>query len=114
MEDSLNFDISAAARERPTKRARPGRTGRPGAAKADRPELQAGEPIDIYHWAAVALVTSLMCAVLAYAAGTPALSRASNVTSIVFGAMGSALLLAGIVRGLRSRFAGAAVAKRPQ
>jgi hypothetical protein len=55
-----------------------------------------------------------MCAVLAYAAGTPTLSRASNVTSVVFGAMGSVLLLAGIVRGLRSRLAGAAVAEQPQ
>jgi hypothetical protein len=114
MEDFLNFDISAPGRERPPRRARAGRTGRPGNAKADRPELQAGEPIDIYHWAAVALVTSLMCAVLAYAAGTPTLSRASNVTSMVFGAMGSVLLLAGIVRGLRSRLAGAAVAEQPQ
>jgi hypothetical protein len=52
--------------------------------------------------------------VLAYAAGTPTLSRASNVTSIVFGAMGSVLLLAGIVRGLRSRLGGAAVAEQPQ
>ncbi|SAL18429.1 hypothetical protein [Caballeronia telluris] len=114
MEDSLNFDISAPARERAPKRARTGRAGRPSTAKVDRPELQTGEPIDIYHWAAVALVTSLMCAVLAYAAGTPTLSRASNVTSIVFGAMGSVLLLAGIVRGLRSRLGGAAVAEQPQ
>jgi hypothetical protein len=111
MEDSLNFDIPLVDRERPVRRARAPRSG---TARAERPELQAGEPIDIYHWAAVALVTSLMCAVLAYAAGTPTLSRASNVTSVVFGAMGSVLLLAGIVRGLRSRLAGAAVAEQPQ
>jgi len=62
-----------------------------------------GEPIDIYHWAAVALVTALMCAVLGYAAGTPALARAANVTSFVFGAMGGALMASGVVRSLRAR-----------
>jgi hypothetical protein len=107
MEDSLNFDIPVRDRERPARRARAARSGR---ASADRPELQAGEPIDIYHWAAVALVTALMCAVLAYAAGTPALSRAANVTSVVFGAIGCALVLAGIVRMLRSRLAHGRVA----
>ncbi len=77
---------------RPVRRARASRSGAPG---ADRPELQTGEPIDIYHWAAVALVTALMCAVLAYAAGTPALTRAANVTSVVFGAMGGRSCLQG-------------------
>jgi hypothetical protein len=109
MEDSLNFDIPLVDRERPVRRARAPRSG---TVRAERPELQAGEPIDIYHWAAVALVTALMCAVLAYAAGTPALSRAANVTSVVFGAMGSALVFAGIVRMLRGRFADAHFAAR--
>jgi hypothetical protein len=88
------FDIEQAAVERtpPTRR-----TG--GA----RQELPASEPIDIYHWAAVALVTALMCAVLGYAAGTPALSRAANVTSFVFGTIGGALTASGLVRTLRAR-----------
>jgi hypothetical protein len=102
MEDSLNFDIPVRDRERPARRVRAARSGR---ASADRPELQAGEPIDIYHWAAVALVTALMCAVLGYAAGTPALARAANVTSLVFGAMGGALMASGVVRSLRARVA---------
>ena len=107
MEDSLNFEIPVRDESAPSRRARAARSGTAG---ADRPELQAGEPIDIYHWAAVALVTALMCAVLAYAAGTPALSRAANVTSVVFGAMGGALVLAGLVRKLRSRLAHGRVA----
>jgi hypothetical protein len=49
--------------------------------------------------------------VLAYAAGTPALTRAANVTSVVFGAMGGALVFAGLVRKLR-RFAAVRVAQR--
>ncbi|MDR5812779.1 MULTISPECIES: hypothetical protein [unclassified Caballeronia] len=71
--------------------------------RGSRPELAASEPIDIYHWAAVALVTALMCAVLGYAAGTPALARAANVTSFVFGTMGGALVASGLVRSLRAR-----------
>ncbi len=70
-------------------------------------ELVASEPIDIFHWAAVALVTAVMCAVLGYAAGTPALSRAANVTSLVFGVIGGTLTLSGIVRRLRVRREGA-------
>jgi hypothetical protein len=105
MEDLLEFET--AARERTIPRmtaprpARPRRAHGPG----DRQELAAGEPIDIYHWAAVALVTALMCAVLGYAAGTPALARAANVTSLVFGAMGGALVASGVVRSLRGRIA---------
>ncbi len=71
--------------------------------RTDKQELAAAEPIDIYHWAAVALVTALMCAVLGYAAGTPTLSRTANVTSLVFGAMGAALMAGGVVHGLRAR-----------
>ncbi|MCG7402600.1 MULTISPECIES: hypothetical protein [Caballeronia] len=93
MEDIFNFDGGAHPRSIPT---RPART---------RKELTAGEPIDIYHWAAVALVTALMCAVLGYAAGTPALARAANVTSLVFAAMGGALMASGVVRSLRARSA---------
>ncbi|SAK41480.1 hypothetical protein AWB76_00279 [Caballeronia temeraria] len=102
MEDILNFDVGALPR---TNAAQPARTRRANAAPGDRPELAAGEPIDIYHWAAVALVTALMCAVLGYAAGTPALARAANVTSLVFGAMGGALMASGVVRSLRARIA---------
>ena len=47
----------------------------------ERPELLAAEPINVYHWAAVALVTALMCVVMACAAGTPGLARAASVTS---------------------------------
>lgn len=100
MEDFFDFD--AAVQER-TKPARPARAPRPRGARGDRQELATGEPIDIYHWAAVALVTALMCAVLGYAAGTAALSRAANVTSLVFGTMGGALMASGVVRSLRAR-----------
>lgn len=100
MEDSLNFDISLHERVLPVRRARGSRTG---AARVGRQELQTGDPIDVYHWAAVALITALMCAVLAYAAGTPALSRAANVTSVVFGVLGGALMLAGLIRNVRVR-----------
>jgi hypothetical protein len=83
--------------------------------RGPRQELPASEPIDIYHWAAVALVTALMCAVLGYAAGTPALSRAANVTSFVFGTIGGALTASGLVRTLRARLASsyASEANRP-
>jgi hypothetical protein len=102
MEDFLNIDVPASKRARPPKRQR---TRGAAATAARRPELEAGEPIDIYHWAAVALVTALMCAVLAYAAGTPALSRAANVTSAVFGIAGGTLALAGFAQRLRARLA---------
>src|SRR5262245_3069832 len=103
MEDFFAFE--ATARERTIPRMttpRPAR-GQRAQGPGDRQELTAGEPIDIYHWAAVALVTALMCAVLGYAAGTPALARAANVTSLVFGAMGGALMASGVVRSLRGR-----------
>jgi hypothetical protein len=109
MEDSLHFDIHAQARVRPVRRARGvPRLARPqgmatGGHAGDQPELLLVEPINVYHWAAVALVTSLMCAVLAFAAGTPALSRASSVTSVVFGVVGGSLVLAGVIRALRFR-----------
>ncbi|WP_250512528.1 hypothetical protein [Caballeronia sp. INDeC2] len=99
MENFFSFDGAAQERTIPARPARPRRTNTGG----ERQELVAGEPIDIYHWAAVALVTALMCAVLGYAAGTPALSRAANVTSFVFGAMGCALMASGVVRSLRAR-----------
>jgi|ERR1700760_403657 hypothetical protein len=100
MEDFFIFDGPAHERTTPT---RPLRTRRAYGSGGDRQELVTGEPIDIYHWAAVALVTALMCAVLGYAAGTPALARAANVTSLVFGAMGGALMASGVVRSLRAR-----------
>jgi hypothetical protein len=89
------IDIDSAATERTSRRS--------SGSASERQELASGEPIDIYHWAAVALVTALMCAVLGYAAGTPALSRAANVTSFVFGLAGGVLTASGIVRTLRSR-----------
>ncbi|SPB16012.1 hypothetical protein NOV72_03211 [Caballeronia novacaledonica] len=95
MEDFFIFDGGAHERAAPSRSAR--------ARHGNRQELAAGEPIDIYHWAAVALVTALMCAVLGYAAGTPALARAANVTSLVFAAMGGALMASGVVRSLRAR-----------
>ncbi|SAK50006.1 hypothetical protein AWB79_01514 [Caballeronia hypogeia] len=102
MENFLQSDVAAPDRANPARLARTRRAQRPGGA---RQELAAGEPIDIYHWAAVALVTALMCAVLGYAAGTAALARAANVTSFVFGAMGGALTASGVVRSLRARIA---------
>lgn len=106
MEDFFSFEVAARERTNPrTATTRPARARRAHAAGGDRQELAAGEPIDIYHWAAVALVTALMCAVLGYAAGTPALARAANVTSLVFGAMGGALMASGVVRSLRARLA---------
>lgn len=101
MDDFFNFD--AAAHERASPARQTTRTRRVSGATGNRQELAAGEQIDIYHWAAVALVTALMCAVLGYAAGTPALARAANVTSLVFGAMGGALMASGVVRSLRAR-----------
>jgi predicted phage tail protein len=97
MEDSLHFDIHVQQRVRSTRRTRAShRTD-------ERPELLAAEPINVYHWAAVAFVTALMCAVMAWAAGTPALSRAAGVTSFVFAAFGSALVLGGMLRTLHTR-----------
>ncbi|WP_250533455.1 hypothetical protein [Caballeronia sp. AZ10_KS36] len=111
MEDIFDFDVAADERREQAAQARPARGG--GArASGDRQELAAGEPIDIYHWAAVALVTALMCAVLGYAAGTPALARAANVTSLVFGVAGGALTASGVIRRLRARMA-ASGAHRP-
>jgi len=102
MEDFFDFDTAARERRDYPSSARTMR-GRRARASDDRQELAAGEPIDIYHWAAVALVTALMCAVLGYAAGTPALARAANVTSLVFGVAGGALTASGIIRRLRAR-----------
>ncbi len=99
MEDRLDIDTAARSDSLPVwahgqlllsrrEPARdPGEQGRRREQKRGQ-ELVASEPIDIFHWAAVALVTALMWAVLGYAAGTPALSRAANVTSLVFGAIG--------------------------
>jgi hypothetical protein len=106
MENLMDFDT--ATLERMTSSVgpvQPGRSGRATDRAGERTELMSSEPIDIFHWAAVALVTALMCAVLGYAAGTPALSRAAHITSLVFGAMGGALVLSGVVRGLRARIA---------
>ena len=100
IKDFFSFDSAAHDRTIPK---RPIRTRRAQAGGSNGQELVPGEPIDIYHWAAVALVTALMCAVLGYAAGTPALARAANVTSFVFGAMGGALMASGVVRSLRAR-----------
>src|ERR1700754_3298476 len=108
MEDFFIFDGPAHERTTPT---RPLRTRRAYGSGGDRQELVTGEPIDIYHWALVALVTALMCAVLGYAAGTPALSRAANVTSAVFGVLGVALMAGGVLRNLRMRFTMHGVAK---
>src|SRR5689334_3748675 len=77
MEDIFDFDIAAEERRSSPGVAPTARSVR-GGSSSDGQELAAGEAIDIYHWAAVALVTALMCAVLGYAAGTPALSRAAN------------------------------------
>ena len=105
MENFIHSEIAAQDRSSRTRQARA--TPMRGAG-GDREELASGEPIDIYHWAAVALVTALMCAVLGYAAGTAALARAANVTSVVFGAMGGALMASGVVRSLRARVAAGA------
>lgn len=97
MEDSLHFDIPVQQRVRPFRRVRAPQRA------AESPELLAAEPINVYHWAAVALVTALMCVVLACAAGTPALTRAAGMTSAVFGSLGGALVLGGMLRALRLR-----------
>lgn len=92
MEESLHFDIHVQQRTRSAQRVRaPHRAD-------ERPELLAAEPINVYHWAAVAFVTALMCVVMAWAAGTPALSHAAGLTSFVFAAFGSALVLGGMLR----------------
>src|SRR5476649_191401 len=97
MEDSLHFDIPVQSRVRPVRRARTPQRA------AERPELLTAEPINLYHWAAVALVTALMCVVMACAAGTPTLARAASVTSVVFAALGSVLVLGAMLRALRLR-----------
>lgn len=97
-------ELDATAHER-TKPAQGPRTPHGRGSRGNRQELAVGEPIDIYHWAAVALVTALMCAVLGCAADTAALARAANVTSLVFGTMGGALVASGVVCSLRARLA---------
>jgi len=97
MEDSLHFDIPVQPRVRPVRRARSPQRA------AERPELLAAEPINLYHWAAVTLVTALMCVVMACAAGTPALARAASVTSGVFAALGGMLVLGAMLRAMRLR-----------
>jgi len=97
MEDSLHFDIPVQPRVRPVRRAR----AQPRA--AERPELLTAEPINLYHWAAVALVTALMCVVMACAAGTPALAQAAGVTSVVFASLGGVLVLGAMLRAMRLR-----------
>ena len=97
MEDSLHFDIPAQSRVRPVRRARATQRA------AERPELLAAEPINLYHWATVGLVTALMCVVMACAAGTPALTRAASVTSVVFAALSGVLVLGAMLRALRLR-----------
>jgi hypothetical protein len=105
MEDSLHFDIHVRPRGRPARRPRsaPRTAWTKDAGTGEAPELLAAEPINVYHWAAVALVTALMCAVLGLAAGTPGLSRAAGVTSVVFSVVAGALVLAGASRRLRVR-----------
>jgi hypothetical protein len=97
MEDSLHFDIPVQQRMRPVRRVRAPQRA------AERPELLPAEPINVYHWAAVALVTALMGMVMACAAGTPALARAAGFTSAVFGALGGVLVLGGVLRAMRLR-----------
>jgi hypothetical protein len=97
MEDSLHFDIPAQQRVRPVRRTRAPQRA------AERPELLAAEPINLYHWAAVALVTALMCIVMTCAAGTPTLARAASVTSAVFAVLGGALMLGAMLRAMRLR-----------
>jgi hypothetical protein len=97
MEDSLHFDIPVQPRVRPVRRARAAQR------VAERPELLAVEPINLYPWAAVALGTALMCVVMACAAGTPTLARAASVTSVVFAALGGGLMLGAMLRAMRLR-----------
>jgi hypothetical protein len=97
MEDTLHFDIPAQSRVRPVRRVRATQRA------AERPELLAAEPINLYHWAAVGLVTALMCMVMACAAGTPTLTRAASVTSVVFAALSAALVLGAMLRAFRLR-----------
>ena len=97
MEDSLHFEIPARPRARPVRRARAPQRA------AERPELLAAEPINLYHWAAVALVTALMCVVMTCAAGTPTLARAASITSAMFAALGGALMLGAMLRAMHLR-----------
>ncbi|WP_250492039.1 hypothetical protein [Caballeronia sp. GAWG1-1] len=109
MDDTLDFDT--ATRDGTMVGNFGGNASKPVRPTRGGQELAVREPIDIYHWALVALVTALMCAVLGYAAGTPALSRAANVTSAVFGVLGVALMAGGVLRNLRMRFTMHGVAK---
>jgi hypothetical protein len=97
MEDSLHFDIPVQQRMRPFRRVRAPRRA------AERPELLSAEPINVYHWAAVALVTALMGVVMACAAGTPALAHAAGFKSAVSGALGGMPVLGGTLRAMRLR-----------
>lgn len=97
MSDSLHFDIPVHQMVRPSRRV--------GVADrtTGREQLPSDERINVYHWAAVALVTALMCVVLACAAGTPALSKAATITSMVFGAIGVTLVAGGLLSAARTR-----------
>jgi hypothetical protein len=97
----IDYDGAVQSQARPARAPSAPSQGKPSAREGQ--ELPASEPIDIFHWAAVIVVTALMCAVLGYAAGTPALSRAANVTSLVFGVIGGTLTAGGIARSLRGR-----------
>lgn len=97
MSDSMHFDIPVQQRVLPSLRAR--NAGRPN----QRADLAVAEPINVYHWAAVALVTALMCAVLTYAAGTPGLSKAASITSLVFAVLGAMLIAGGLLGAARVR-----------
>ncbi|WP_050455616.1 hypothetical protein [Candidatus Burkholderia verschuerenii] len=109
MKDFLDIDIDGITLERAQVAGAPGvRVNAP----REPQELAASDSIDIYHWAAVALVTAFMCAVLGYAAGTPALARAANVTSMVFGVADGMLTAGGLIRGLRARLANNGVLRR--
>jgi hypothetical protein len=79
MEDSLHFEIPVQSRVRPVRRARASQR------TVERPELLTTEPINLYHWAAVAL------------------ARAASVTSVVFAALGSVLVLGAMLRAMRLR-----------
>ncbi len=93
----MHFDIPLQSRVRPSRGMRA--AGRP----TGRADLDAPESTNVFHWAAVALVTALMCAVLACAAGTPALSKAATITSFVFGIVGASLVAGGVLNAVRTR-----------
>jgi hypothetical protein len=95
-EDSLHFDIPVQQRMRPFRRVRAPQRA------IERPELLSA-PINVYHWAAVALVTALMGVVMTRAAGTPALAHAAGFRSAVSGALGGMPVLDGTLRAMRLR-----------